>query len=97
VLGTTGIFLPAFVFVAASAPFLPRLRKSQLASSILDGLNVASLALMTAVTLRLAHATFVDIPSCIIALGSLVILLTLRLNSTWLVAAGVVAGVVFFR
>lgn len=97
VLCTTGMFLPAFVFVAASAPLLPRLRKSRLASSILDGLNVGSLSLMFVVTLHLARGSLVDLTSWALALGSLVVLLAFRLNSTWLVAAGVAVGVVFYR
>jgi len=43
---TVGIFLPAFVFVAASGPLVPRLRRSRLVGAFLDGINVASLALM---------------------------------------------------
>lgn len=97
VLGTTGIFLPAFVFVAVSAPFVPRLRGSRLASSILDGLNVGSLSLMLVVTLQLARRGLVDIPSWGLAVSSLVLLVWLRLNSTWLVAAGFLLGILVFR
>ena len=38
--------LPAFVFVALSGPLVPRLRSSQVAGHFLDGVNVASLALI---------------------------------------------------
>jgi chromate transporter len=48
---TIGIFLPAFVFVALSGPLVPRLRRSRIASTVLDGVSVASLALMVVVTL----------------------------------------------
>lgn len=97
VVGTTGMFLPAFVFVAASAPLIPRLRKSRLVSSILDGLNIGSLSLMLVVTLQLARGRLVDVPTWAMAISSLIVLLVFRLNSTWLVAAGVVIGVVCFR
>ena len=97
VLSTTGMFLPAFVFVAVSAPLVPRLRKSRLASSILDGLNVGSLSLMLVVTLQLARGTLVDVSAWALAIGSLIVLLVFRLNSTWLVAAGVAMGVACFR
>jgi chromate transporter len=50
---TLGIFLPAFIFVALSAPLIPRLRASPLAGAFLDGVNVASLALMAVVTWQL--------------------------------------------
>ena len=50
VLATVAIFLPSFVFVAASRPLLPRLRGSRRAAAFLDGVNVAALGLMAAVT-----------------------------------------------
>ena len=49
-IATAGIFLPAFFFVAVSGPLIPRLRESEVAGAFLDGLNVASLALMAVVT-----------------------------------------------
>jgi chromate transporter len=97
VVGTTGMFLPAFFFVAVSAPLLPHLRRSGWASSVLDGLNVGSLALMLAVTLLLARSTLVDFATWGLALGSLVLLVRFRLNATWLVAAGFLLGILFLR
>src|SRR6185369_11660186 len=46
---TVAIFLPAFVYVAVSAPWIPRLRRSPLARAILDGVNVAAVAVMSVV------------------------------------------------
>ena len=57
---TVGIFLPAFVFVALSGPLVPRLRRSRVAGAVLDGVNVASLAMMAAVTVA---ARLSDAPS----------------------------------
>jgi Chromate transporter len=42
--------MPAFLLVAVSGPLVPRIRKSRPAGAFLDGVNVASLALMAAVT-----------------------------------------------
>src|SRR4030095_6354500 len=53
VIATVGIFLPAFFFVAISGPLVRRIRRSPLAGAFLDGVNVASLALMAVVTWRL--------------------------------------------
>jgi len=41
-------------------PLMPRIRKSKLAGAFLDGVNVASLALMAAVTWELGRASLVD-------------------------------------
>jgi chromate transporter len=92
---TVGIFLPAFVFVAISGPLLPRLRRSPTAAAVLDGVNVASLALMAVVTWKLGHAALVDPVTVALALLSAAALFGSRLNSMWLVAGGAVTGWLF--
>ena len=92
VAATCGIFLPAFVFVAASAPLVPRLRRSWIASAVLDGVNVASLALMAVVTPQLARTAVVGVPTALLAVASLVVLLRWKLNTTWLILGGALAG-----
>jgi len=91
-LATLGIFLPAFVFVAISNPIVPRLRNSPWTAGLLDGVNVASLGLMAAVTVLLVQAAFVD--PLTIALGAIsaVLLFRFKINSTWLVLGGAVVG-----
>jgi chromate transporter len=93
IVATVGIFLPAFVFVAISGPLVPRLRGSPVAGAMLDGVNVASLALMAVVTARLARTALVDPVTIGIAVASAVALLVWRVNSTWLLAVGAVVGV----
>lgn len=90
---TIGIFLPGFVFVAASAPILARLRRSPTAGAFLDGVNAASLALMAAVTLQLAHAAVTSwFTAALAVVAAITLQLFPRLNSAWLVLAGALAG-----
>src|SRR5882762_727769 len=89
---TVGIFLPAFVFVAISAPLIPRIRRSPTAGAFLDGVNAASIALMAVVTFLLGKAALVDIPTILLALTSAFLLIRFRLNSAWLIAGGAVVG-----
>jgi chromate transporter len=89
---TAGIFLPAFFFVAVSGPLVPRLRRSATAGAFLDGVNVASLALMAVVTLQLARSALVDLPTALLALASAMLLLRYRVNASWLVVGGALAG-----
>jgi chromate transporter len=89
---TLGIFLPAFVFVAASGPLIPRLRRSATAGAALDGVTVASLALMTVVTWQLGRAALPDVRAWAVAGTSFLLLLRFRLNSAWLVGAALIAG-----
>lgn len=89
---TVGIFLPAFVFVAASGPIVPHLRRSALAAAVLDGVVVGSLAVMAAVTARLARAAIVDGFTLALAAVAAVLLLRYRINSAWLVLGAGLIG-----
>jgi chromate transporter len=92
VVATVAIFLPAFVFVAASGPLIPRLRRSAVAGAFLDGVNVASVGLMAVVAVQLGRSALVDGVTVALAVVAAV-LLARRVNSTWLVLGGGAAGV----
>jgi chromate transporter len=89
---TLAIFLPAFVFVALSGPLVPRLRRSRVAAAVLDGVNVASLALMVVVTWQLAAATLVGLVPIAIAAASFVALARYEVSATWLLLAAAAVG-----
>lgn len=89
---TAGIFLPAFLFVALTAPFIARLRWSRPLGMFLDGLNAASLGLIAAVTVNIARTAFVDVFTVAIAVMAAVLLFRFRVNSTWLVVGGAGLG-----
>jgi chromate transporter len=93
-LATLGIFLPAFVFVAISGPMVPRLRRSRVAAAFLDGVNVASLALMAVVTWQLGRTAIVDTLTIVLGFLSAVLLLRWKVNSVWLLAGGALIGFV---
>jgi chromate transporter len=97
VVATLGIFFPAFFFVAVSGPLLPRLRQSPTAGAFLDGVNVASLALMAVVTWRLGQAALVDFATLGLAVVSTILLLLPRVNSAWLVLGGALVGLLLGR
>ena len=84
-IATIGIFLPSFVLVAVSGPLVARLRRWPLTGAFLDGVNIASLALMGAVTWQLGRTALVDMPTVSLALISAILLLRYKLNSAWLV------------
>jgi chromate transporter len=91
-LATVGIFLPAFAFVALSVPLLARWRQSAWAGAFLDGVNVASLALMAAVTVQLGQSALRDPLTWALCLLSVVALVRYKVNATWLVLAGAAIG-----
>ena len=95
-IATAGIFLPSFIFVAASSPLISRLRKSAVTGAFLDGVITASLALMASVTYRLGREAVIDLPTALLVLGSAVLLLRFRLNSLWLVLGGALIGFLIY-
>jgi len=94
-LATLGIFLPSFIFVAISNPLIPRIRNFTWTGSLLDGVNASALGLMAAVTVQLGISSLIDPYTILIVVSSLVLLLRYKINSTWLIAAGALAGFIF--
>ena len=60
----------------------------------LDGVNVASLALMAVVTAHLAGAAIVDVPTALLGALALLLLVRFRMNATWLVVGGALLGAI---
>lgn len=95
VLATLGIFLPSFVFVTATHPLIPWLRRSKWAAPFLDGVNAAALALMVVVTVRLGLEVLDGWYTALLFGIGAAVLLRFNPNSAWFVLAGVVAGLAY--
>lgn len=89
---TLGIFLPAFVFVAVSAPFLGRIRSSKPLAAALDGINAASWALLAVVGWQLARSAVTGPLPGLLAVGSLAVLWFFKGSAAWLVLVGATVG-----
>jgi len=89
---TLGIFLPSFVFVPLIHPVAARLRRSPLTASLLDGVNIAAVALMAGVLAQLAQHALTDWLTWGLALGALAVLLRFKINSAWLILLGAGIG-----
>jgi chromate transporter len=91
-IATVAIFLPSFVFVAATGPLIPRLRRSPWTAGLLDGVNAAAVGLIVAVLWLLGRTAIVDVPTALIATASAVVLFSSRLNPAVVLAAGGLVG-----
>src|SRR5262249_49477481 len=89
-----GMFLPGFILVAISGPLIPRIRRSAVAGAFLDGVIVASLALMGVVAWQLGEAALIDPLTIAIACLSGVLLFAFRLNAAWLILVAGIVGVI---
>jgi chromate transporter len=91
-LATLAMFLPGFIFVAITHPFLYRLRSSTAGRGFLDGVIYASLGLWAGVTWEIIQAALVDPLTVVITLGSSVLLFGFNVNAPWLILAGGLLG-----
>lgn len=90
---TIGIFLPAFIFVSIAQRFLDRLMHQRWTRPLLDGVNVAAIGLMAAVSVSLGRDAVVDWFTAALFLAALVLLIRFRVNSAILVAGGAAISV----
>jgi chromate transporter len=91
-LSTAAIFAPSFIFVLATVRLVPRVRRSPQAAAFLDAINASALALMVMVAVQLGRAALVDWPAMLIAALGAFVALRWKVNSTWLVLGGGLAG-----
>jgi chromate transporter len=89
---TVGIFLPAFVLVGMSHPWIARLRASRVLGLALDGVNAAAVGLLVAVLVELARVAFVDAWSVGLAIAALGLLWRDRVAPVPVILAGALAG-----
>ena len=90
---TTGIFLPSFLLVLLLNPLIPKMRASKFLSFFLDSVNVASVAVMAAVLLKMGAATLFDWRSIVIGILSFVVVFGFnKVNAMWMVVGGAILG-----
>lgn len=91
-LATCGIFLPAFVLLLLLARWLPRLTQRAGVRAFLTGVELAALALLMLVTVRLSVTTLQETWTIGLAITGLMLLVRTRLNPTWWILLGALAG-----
>ncbi|WP_330747070.1 chromate efflux transporter [Chryseobacterium sp. CP-77] len=90
---TLAIFLPSFIFVALSGPFVNKMRNSATFSSFLNGVNVASVALILSVCITMGIDSITDWKTTLIACISIAVVFGLKkINSAFVVIGGALLG-----
>lgn len=92
VLGTAGIYLPAFVAVLLVAPHLDRLRRAVPVRAALDGVGAVVAGAILGVGATLLPPAVPDPLAGGLLLGGLAVLAAFRIPALWLVLAGLAAG-----
>lgn len=93
IVSTIAIFLPSFLFVALLNPMVKKMRNSTLFAAFLDAVNVASVAVIIAVSIEMGRDTITDWRTILIAVLSIIIAFGYRkLNSAFVVLGGSIIG-----
>jgi chromate transporter len=92
-ISTIAIFLPSFIFVALLNPLVKKMRNSVLFSTFLDTVNIASIAIILSICLKMGNETIRDWRTFLIAILSILALFKFkRVNSAFIVLGGSIAG-----
>lgn len=94
-LATLGIFLPAFIFVGIAHALINRLMGLTWIRPLLDGINVAAVGLMAAVSVVLARDAVTDLMTAVLVLAAFALLIRHKVNSAILVLAGALISLVW--
>lgn len=90
---TIGIFLPSFIFVLLLNPLVTKMRQSKTLSYFLDSVNVAAVAIMIVVLLKMSYTTLISYKEIgILFVSILFIVKAKKMNSMWLVPIGSLLG-----
>jgi chromate transporter len=89
---TVGIFLPSFLFVAATSRLVGRMRRTPWTAAFLDAVSVSALALILAVAIRLAPEALPGPRQWAIAGAAFLTLARWSVNPAWIVLAGAAIG-----
>jgi chromate transporter len=92
---TLGIFLPAFLLVGATHGLAARIRASASLSHVLDGLNLASNALLVGVLVTLIRDLDVTVLNLLVGAIALAGLVSRRVGPTTVLVAAAIAGLLW--
>jgi len=93
VLATIGIFLPSFFYVWLLNPLVKKMRSNPLLTGFLEAVNVAAVAVMVVVSLKMAQSIVVDWKTGVICAASFFVYFYFKgINTLWIILGGAVMG-----
>ena len=94
-ISTVGIFTPSFIFIGIISPIYDKLKEKQWIQELLQGLSIASLAIMYYVSFNLAKSILSNIQMIIFTFSMIVIWKLFKLKSPYLILIGATLGFIF--
>lgn len=91
-------FLPCYLFTVIPAPYFKKYGKLPALVAFVDGVTAAAIGAITGAVIVLGRRSIVDLPTALLAIGTLLLLWKFRkLQEPILVAAAALIGVVAYR
>lgn len=95
-MATLGIFLPSFLFVLFLKPLIPKMQKSTILRSFLDCVNIAAVAVMLGVLIKMGQTVLVNWQATLILLLSIIVVFKFKkISVMWVVFGGALLGFIF--
>lgn len=93
ILATVGIFLPSFFYVWLLNPLLSKIKQNVYLTAFLQAVNVAAVAVMLVVTVKMAQGTIIDWRTGLICVLSFVVYFAVKkINTLWIIIGGAILG-----
>ena len=92
-MATLGIFLPSFLFVLFLKPLIPKMQQSLILRSFLDAVNIAAVAIMLGVLIKMGQAVLINWQAALILLVSFIVVFKFKnVSVMWVVFGGALLG-----
>jgi chromate transporter len=89
-----GVFFPCYVFTVLPAPYFKRIAKNASIKAFVDGITAAVVGALVGAVIVIATRSIVDIPSALIAVGTVLSLVYVKkLSEPYLILLAAVIGV----
>ena len=102
VLATIGIFLPSFLYVWILNPLIHKMKKNKSLSYFLEAVNVAAVAVMVVVTIKMGQSIIINWKTALISILSFMVYFAptigplkgkvKKINTLWIIVGGAVLG-----
>jgi chromate transporter len=95
IVATIFVFLPSFVFVLMGARYVEQVRNNRSIQAFLSGVSAAVVGVILVVSIDIARAAIVGLPSIVLAAIAFVCIVALKVDVAKVAAAAIAAGILY--
>jgi chromate transporter len=95
IVATVFVFLPSFVFVLLGARYVEQVRNNRSIQAFLSGVSAAVVGVILVVSIDIARAAIVGLPSIVLAAIAFVCIVALKVDVAKVAAGAIAAGILY--